>query len=188
MTLLLFIAAAFAGKVPLVLDVTDAAGLPLSSTIVRFHPEGKVHLVPSTGRMEVSTLTLPDGTTRTLGADQTVSFDVWAPGYAPTTMNLALRKPKNNRARVLLAPAKFDPQGDPWATAALEAAKKWEEAQLTWWSDRTDDNAKVAARHRSVTEAKARLWFDSLARDPDTDAARLCRLTTSDATACGARP
>lgn len=186
MTLLLLLATALAGKIPLVIDVTDAAGLPLKSTILRFHDEGKVHLVASDGRMLAQELTLPDGTTRPIAQGDKIAFDVWAPGYAPTTMRLELRKPKNNRARVLLAPAKFDAMGDPWATAALEAAANWETAQLEWYADRTDDRARVAARYRTITAAKAKLWYDSLARDPNTDAARLCRLTTSDPTACGA--
>jgi hypothetical protein len=187
--ILLMLSVAFgAPKPPLVIDITTPAGAPLPSTILRFHAEGKVHLAPNTGRVEMFELTLPDGTTRALAAGQKVVFDVWAPGFAPTTMRLELAKPKNNRARVLLNPAKFDAMGDPWATAALEAAKTWEEAQLRWWNDRSEANGKAAAKLRSAAAAKAKLWYDSLARDPDTDAARLCRITTSDPTACGAAP
>lgn len=188
MTLLLLLSAAFGAPPLLTIDITNVAAQPLPSTIVRFHAEGKVRLVPRSGRFIPTELALPDGTTRPVAVGDRLVLDIWAPGYAPTTMTVTLDKPKNNRARVLLAPARFDAMGDAYGEAALQATAKWEEAQLRWFKDPSEANRASAAKLRTAAAKANKLWFDAMGRDPGTDAARLCRITTTDPKACGATP
>jgi hypothetical protein len=185
MYLLMLLATALAGKTPLTVYVTGANGAPLPSAMIRFHEEGVIRVVTDGGVQELAELNQRDGTVRDLALGGTVKFDVWAPGYGIMLMVTELKAGKANRARLILSPYEFQTAGSPQGIEAVQFYDRWRQAQLTWWTDRTEANLLIANRLRDATAAKARMWIESLGEAPRSDANRLCRMTAPDVTICG---
>lgn len=185
MHVLLLLATALAGKTPLTVRATGPGGAPLPSTMIRFHEEGTIHVMSDDGTFEVSTIVRTDGTERDLSMGGQLVFDVFAPGHGPSLMIFELKAGKANKANIILSKSVFHTSGSLEGNEAVALARRWEEAQLAWWKDRTEANRLLAERLRAATASKARVWLEALGQAPHSDATRLCRMTAPDISICG---
>lgn len=91
-------APAFAEEVgiPVTVQVTDEAGAPIPTAVVRHPEEADRHRVNTeTGRWVASVLYLPDGSELVFEKGKELEFEVSAPGYANARVKYFVRKRKN---------------------------------------------------------------------------------------------
>ncbi len=82
--------------IPVTVIVTDVAGAPISTAVVRHPDEQDRHRVNVTdGHTDISVLYLPDGSELVFTKGMEVEFEVSAPGYQNAHVKYLVRKRRN---------------------------------------------------------------------------------------------